>query len=53
MRRLTADELQTIRGGELSTECGILVGMAVASWFFMPIATFYLVEAAAAVCAAT
>ena len=53
MRRLAADEMKTIRGGELSTECGIVVGMAVLSWFLMPIATLYLVEAAAAVCAAT
>jgi hypothetical protein len=53
MRALSAAEMRAIEGGELSTECGVVVGAAVASWFFFPLATMYLVEAAAAVCATT
>ncbi|HYT04275.1 MAG TPA: hypothetical protein VEM13_05270 [Gemmatimonadales bacterium] len=52
MQPLDVAQMRAIQGG-LSTECGVVVGAAVASWFFFPLATMYLVEAAAAVCATT
>jgi hypothetical protein len=53
MRRLTAPEMRAINGGEMSTECGIAVGFAVASWFLAPMLTLWAVEGAVAVCATT
>jgi hypothetical protein len=53
MKSMTSSEMARVEGGELSTECGIMVGAAVASFFYFPFATPSLVEGAALVCAAT
>lgn len=53
MKTMTTSEMAQIEGGELSTSCGVMVGLAVASFFYFPIATVQLAEGAVVVCAST